>query len=97
MTAASFRPTMPLFLALAGLWGWVMVRSGLWMVLEPPHVSDVSSRWFRVVGAVLVASGLFVFLLAARYCFPLASGKLKLVFELLPWIGLGVVVIGGLV
>ena len=45
----------------------------------------------------LLLSAWFVFLLAARYCFPLASGKLKLVFELLPWIGLGVVVLGGLV
>ena len=88
---------MPVLLALTGLWGWVMVQSGLWMVLELPHVSDVSSRWFRVVGAALIASGLFVFLLAARYCFPLASWKVKLVLELLPWIGFGAVVIGGLV
>ena len=97
MTAASHRTTRSLLVLLTGLWAWVMVHSGFWVATELPHVLGVSSRWFGTGGVALIAAGVFIFLLAAGRCFPLASPKVRLGFEILPWIGLGVAVIGGLV
>jgi hypothetical protein len=80
---------------LAGIWGWVMVRAGLWVVIELPGVVGVSSRWSRIGGATLVAAGIFIFAYFTRRCFPQANSRVKLICEVAPWIGLVGFVIGG--
>ena len=97
MTAATQRLTSLIFLVIAGLLGWDLVCYGPRLILELPHAGDVSSRWQLIGCATFIAAGIFVFLLAAGRCFPLASRKVKLVCEIAPWIALGGFVIGGLV
>jgi hypothetical protein len=93
-THQAIRTTM---LLLTGAWAWFLVCVGPNLILHNAQVGDVSSRWSKVECAASVAAGIFVFLVAARRCFPLASPKVKLACEITPWIGLGGFVIGGLV
>ena len=95
MTAATHRLIRTALLLFGGLWAWVLVCIGPRLILEPLHVGDVSSRWRNIECATSVAAGIFLFLLVARLCFPLANRKVKLVLEIAPWIGLGGFVIGG--
>jgi hypothetical protein len=97
VTVATHHLIRTTMLLVAGLWAWLLICVGPRLVLELPHVADVSSRWWKLECAAFVAAGIFVFLLAAGQCFPLASPKVKLACEIAPWIGLGGFVIGGLV
>lgn len=97
MTAATHRLIRVIFLLLAGLLGWDLVCYAPRLILEPLHEGDVYTRWRSILCATSVAAGIFVFLLAAGRCFPLASRNVKLAFEIAPWVGLGGLVIGGLV
>ncbi len=97
MTVATHQAIRTTMLLLAGAWAWLLVCVGPRLVLELPHVGDVSSRSWKVECATFVAAGIFVFLLAARRCFPLASPKVKLACEITPWIGLGGFILGGVV
>ncbi len=97
MFVASHTWIRTLMLLLAGVWAWTLVCIGPSLVGEHPHAGDVSSRWWKDACAAFIAAGIFVFLIAARRCFPLASPRLKLACELTPWIGLGGFILGGLV
>lgn len=95
MKPTAIGPWNAFLLLISGAMGWVMVWMGLWVVLELPHVLDVSSRWYRTGGAALIAGGIFIFAYCAARCFPRADPRLKLACELTPWIGLVGFVIGG--
>lgn len=84
-----------LLLAVFGVWGWVLVRIGLWRLVAGPHARDADTRLDRALGAALAAAGVFVFAWAASRCFPRASPKVTITAEVAPWVGLAAFLLGG--
>lgn len=84
-----------LFIALAGVWAGIMAMVGLWVVFDLPGRFDLYSPWLNLGGKALIAAGVFVFAWVVGRCFPLASTRLKLGLEVLPWLILGLALIGG--
>jgi hypothetical protein len=97
VSVASHRVTRANLLLVAGAWAWVMICIGPRLVLELPGLIGVSSRWLPLGCAGFIASGVFIFIWSVGRCFPLASPKVKLSFELLPWFGLAGFALGGLI
>lgn len=98
MSVTSHKTIRTVMVLLAAAWAWTLVCVVPNLILrEHPYAGDVSSRWTKEQCALSVAAGIFLFLIAARRCFPLASPRLKLACELTPWIGLGGFVLGGMV
>jgi hypothetical protein len=84
----------------AGVWAWVMIVLGLLILTDwrTRFVALLHAPYPALcVGAALVASGVFVFAMAAVRLFPLANPRITAMFEVFPWLALALVLIGGLV
>lgn len=79
----------------AGLWSAVMVVVGTLLVLEWPARFGWWEEPWRIFGAALIAAGQFIFALVAARMFPIASPRVTGAFEVLPWLGLAVLLAGG--
>src|SRR4051812_28552176 len=97
VTAKHQQVRRTLVFGLTWAWGWVLVVCAPALVLKLPQVSDVSSRWVPVWCATCVAAGLGLFACVIGLGFPMASTRVKLAVELLPWFGLGGFALAGIV
>lgn len=83
----------------AFVWAWAMVAFG---ILAMTDWADRFATLFQIryvvfaVGAVLAASGVFMFALAAAWVFPKANAWVTGMFMTAPWLALAVVLLGGL-
>ena len=78
-----------LILLRAGALGWLMVGVGVWLMVDSANISSMYgevSRWPRLLGILMAASGAATFARTAGRCFPLASVRARAACEMLPWV-----------
>jgi hypothetical protein len=87
-----------LALALAlGCTGTVMNIMGLLVMLDWPGKLGLPERWAWRCGVLLIAMGQYFYAAVAAQIFPAADPRLSGLFELLPWLVVAFVVIGGFI
>lgn len=81
---------------IAGAWSSAMIVVGSLAILEWPTRLGSWGKPGMMLGAVLVAGGLYTFAFFTGRAFPLANARIKAMFELLPWTALVALIAGGL-
>lgn len=76
-------------MTMAWAWALAMVLVGVLAMLEWPGRIGSLGTSVRVIGAALIAGGMYTLAFFAARIFPLASRKVTMLFEMLPWIVLG--------